>query len=348
MSGLRFSSFSLLDFYPECQGAPEDRFDAVAQQARHAERLGFEAFWIAEHHRPKPSLSPNPAVALAALARRTERILLGPAVAILPLRSARAVAEDYAMVHAASGGRLVFGVGTGSQPDEYAALGVPFDERRAAFAATLGEIESLWRDRGAHSSNEERLAATLPAGLAPPEIYVASMSEAGAREAGASGYGLLTMISPVTTDLAEITGRLEAHRTALADGGGSPGTKGPGPLVPAGKAGRESTPGARDPVVAVFALIASTEAELRTRADPAARRLARHWFGIPDEAQDGLLDLVLGLQACLFCTAAEAPARLARYRSLGVRRLALVSDFGGLPADVSLATMTRAAAALAA
>lgn len=344
MTDLSLSSFSLLDFYPECHGTAKDRFDAVAEQAGHAERLGFETFWIAEHHRPKPSLSPNPAVALAALARRTERILLGPAVAILPLRSPRTIAEDYAMVHAASGGRLVLGVGTGSQPDEYAALGVPFDERRAAFAAALAEMESLWADRGAVSSRDREVpAATLPPGLPPPEIYVASMSEAGAREVGASGHGLLTMISPVTTDLTEITHRLEAHRAALAGGRRPSGARTSAPLAQASDAGQGSS--ARDAVVAVFALIAATEEELRRLAEPAARRLARHWFGLSDEAQDGLLDLVLGLESCLFCTEEEAPARLARYRSLGVRRLALVSDFGGLPAEASYATMTRAAAA---
>lgn len=344
MIDLSLSSFSLFDYYAECHGTAKDRFDAVAEQARHAERLGFEAFWIAEHHRPKPSLSPNPAVALAALARRTERILLGPAVAILPLHSPRAMAEDYAMVHTASGGRLVFGVGTGSQPDEYAALGVPFDERRSAFAAALAEIESLWADRGATISNDPQVdEATLPAGLPPPEIYVASMSEAGAREAGASGRGLLTMISPVTTDLTEITSRLEAHRAALAGGRRPRGTRTPAPRAQNGDAGPGSS--ARDAVVSVFALIAATEEELRRLAEPAARRLARHWFGLSGEAQDGLLDLVRGLESCLFCTEAEAPARLARYRSLGVRRLALVSDFGGLPAEASRATMTRAAAA---
>jgi len=149
----------------------------------------------------------------------------------------------------------------------------------------------------------------------------------------------------VTTDLTEITRRLEAHRAALGVGRLPLETRTPAPLAQVSDAGQGSS--ARDAVVAVFALIAATEEELRRLAEPAARRLARHWFGLSDEAQDGLLDLVLGLESCLFCTEEEAPARLARYRSLGVRRLALVSDFGGLPAEVSHATMTRAAAACA-
>lgn len=319
---MKLSSFSLLDFYGESGETPGSRWAAIHEQAALAERLGFETFWVAEHHAPKPALSPNPAVALSAIAQRTSTLRLGSAVSVLPLRRPIAVAEDYAMLHVASGGRLDMGVGTGSQPDEYEALGVAFEERRQAFDAALKEIKAIWSDRsGADAAQASPLLAVAAGRFPPPRFYVATASEDGAYRTGLAGDGLLTMIAPVLADPSEITLRIRAHERGLAEAGHPP----------------------RDAVVAVFSLIAPTTEELRHSIGPAVRRLARHWFGVPEEHQASMADRILGLGTSLLCNEAEADDRMARYAALGIRHLALISDFGGLGAGVSRNTMEKAA-----
>jgi hypothetical protein len=128
---------------------------------------------------------------------------------------------------------------------------------------------------------------------------------------------LLTLITPGLADLGEVGLRLQAHRDGLASGGHPP----------------------RDAVVAVFAAVAPTCDELERVARPAGRRLAGSWFGVPEKERDALLDVLLRGESCLFCTEAEVPERLARYTSLGVRHLALISDFGGIESAVSRHTM---------
>lgn len=324
MSHLRLSSFSLLDFHAECRDTPPARFKALQEQARLAELLGFEVFWLAEHHAPKPSLSPNPAVALAAIAQATTRIGLGPAVSVLPLHPPRAAAEDYAMVHLISGGRLRMGVGTGSQPDEFEALDIAFGSRRAAFESALDEMRELWNGSSAAGGQAASLFGFKAGSLAPPPFYVATMSRDGAHRAGLAGDRLLTMIPPGLADLAEVGLRLQAHREGLESAGHPP----------------------RDAVVGVFAVVLPTRDDLLQVARPAVGTLAGTWFGVPEQERDGLLDVLLHGESCFFCTETEVPERLARYASLGVRHLALISDFGGLASAVSQGTMRRISGAL--
>lgn len=324
MNHPKLSSFSLLDFHEECHGSAPARWATVQEQAVLAERLGFEIFWLAEHHAPKPSLSPNPAVALAAIAQSTTRIGLGPAVSVLPLHPPRAAAEDYAMVHLVSGGRLRMGVGTGSQPDEFDALDITFGSRRAAFESALDEMRALWNGPSASAGQAASLFGFSAASLPPPPFYVATLSRDGAHRAGLAGDRLLTMIPPGLADLADVGLRLRAHREGLESAGHPP----------------------RDAAVAVFAVVVPTRDDLLQVTRPAVRRLAGSWFGVPEEERDGLLDVLLQGESCFFCTEAEVPERLARYASLGVRHLALISDFGGIATAVSQGTMRQICGAL--
>jgi len=69
----------------------------------------------------------------AAVAARTSRLRVGPAVGVLPYRDPVFVAEDYALVDLIFGGRLTMGVGYGSQTVEFAELGADFENRRRSF-----------------------------------------------------------------------------------------------------------------------------------------------------------------------------------------------------------------------
>jgi len=129
--------------------------------ARVADELGFDYVCLAEHvlmhgqpdlaahtfgpprHTPD-ELMPEPLTTLAAMAGATRRIGLMTGILIAPLRPAALLAKTAATLHALSNGRLVLGVSTSWQQEEYAALGVPFAERGAVLNDTLAACRALW------------------------------------------------------------------------------------------------------------------------------------------------------------------------------------------------------------
>ncbi len=81
----------LLDFCP-CAAAATGW---QPNRSRHAERLGFDSAWIAQHHfHEHEGGLPSPLVFLAHVAAQTERIRLGTAIIALPMENALRVAED--------------------------------------------------------------------------------------------------------------------------------------------------------------------------------------------------------------------------------------------------------------
>src|SRR5437588_3195098 len=146
---IRFSIFSVLDSYEDNPRMLPGLYEQFLDQIAYAEHLGFDAYWIGEHHFYLPSgqslVCPNPAIVLAAASQRTRRIGLNTAVANLSLRHRLQVAEDYAMVDMLSQGRLGFGIGRGTFAHEYAAFGQNRDESYGRFEESWEIIQRAWR-----------------------------------------------------------------------------------------------------------------------------------------------------------------------------------------------------------
>lgn len=146
---IRFSIFSVLDSYEENPRKLPGLYQKHIDQITYAEQLGFDAYWIGEHHFYLPSgqslVCPNPAIVLAAASQRTERIGLNTAVTNLSLRHPLLIAEDYAMVDMLSQGRLGFGIGRGTFAHEYATFGQNRDESYGRFEESWEIIQRAWR-----------------------------------------------------------------------------------------------------------------------------------------------------------------------------------------------------------
>jgi probable F420-dependent oxidoreductase len=101
--------------------------------ATRAESLGFDGLWVAEHLLRAPLIYDvsflSPLGVLAHVAACTRTIRVGTAVLVLPLRQPVVLAKELATLDFLSGGRLVLGVGTGWDADEFAACAVPLVER---------------------------------------------------------------------------------------------------------------------------------------------------------------------------------------------------------------------------
>lgn len=166
-----------------------DRYRNAAEQVRHAEQLGFDTAWVAQHHfHADEGGLPSPFVLLGYLAARTSSIRLATGVITLPLDNVVRVAEDAVVADLLSGGRLELGLGSGSTPSSFAAFGIDSADRTAIYEAGV----------------ERLLAALSGAELSHPEnrlypdgrhllgrVWQATFSESGGTRAGAPGHGLL-------------------------------------------------------------------------------------------------------------------------------------------------------------
>ena len=101
---MKLGVLTLVDHYPDQMSATE-RYAQIVDEAVYAEELGFDSFWIGEHHFSQ-YVCPSPVLLLAAIASRTSRIRLGTGVALAPHHDPIRLAEDYAMLDVLSGGRV--------------------------------------------------------------------------------------------------------------------------------------------------------------------------------------------------------------------------------------------------
>lgn len=103
---------SVLDQSPILSGLDAPR--AIAETlrlARHADELGYERYWLAEHHAITALGDPCPEVLLARLGAETRRIRIGSGGVLLPYYSAFRTAESFRMLEALYPGRVDLGIG---------------------------------------------------------------------------------------------------------------------------------------------------------------------------------------------------------------------------------------------
>ena len=154
----------------------------VIEYARAVESLGFDTLWITENvHSGADAL--EPLTTLSFMAAHTERITLGPSVIILPLRNAVGVAHTLATLDRLSGGRLIFGVGTGGTvPGSFEAYGASARTRGRYCDEALEVIKSLWTGEPASLSGKllelnEYILGGRPIQKPHPPIWVGGTAE---------------------------------------------------------------------------------------------------------------------------------------------------------------------------
>ena len=104
------------------EGTSGDALRGATEVAQAADRLGYERFWVAEHHNMTSIASTNPPVLMAHLAARTERIRVGSGGVMLPNHAPLVVAEQIATIEALHPGRVDLGIGRAPGTDPYTAM----------------------------------------------------------------------------------------------------------------------------------------------------------------------------------------------------------------------------------
>jgi alkanesulfonate monooxygenase SsuD/methylene tetrahydromethanopterin reductase-like flavin-dependent oxidoreductase (luciferase family) len=194
-----------------------------------AEELGFDFLTFPEHHFDTYSMAPDNYVLLSAVAARTSRIKLGPAVAVLPWNDPLRVAEKTILLDHISDGRAILGLGRGLAKLEYDAFGIAMEEARGRFdeAAEL-VLEML--DTGIaeydgefYKQSRVELRPQPGAGFRD-RSWCVSMSPGSARSVAKLGTPLLSFI---TGPIEQLMPMVEAHREEWAK---HRGTEPPGPI----------------------------------------------------------------------------------------------------------------------
>ena len=172
----------------------------LAERARRAEELGFDAVYVTDHPAPTvdwlthghPTL--DPFVALAAIASATTTLRLHTNLLVLPYRNPLVAAKSVTSLDAVSAGRVILGVGVGYLRAEFDAVGADFDGRGAAMEHALVTMRTAWT--GEPMGDDRVIVEPVPVQQPHPPIWVGGNSKAAMRRSIEFGQGWSPMPSP--------------------------------------------------------------------------------------------------------------------------------------------------------
>ena len=114
---------SVLDLSPVAAGTTSGQaLRNTTELARRTEELGYQRFWVAEHHNMPAIASSAPAVLIAHLAAATSTIRVGSGGVMLPNHAPLVVAEQFGTLEALHPGRIDLGIGRAPGTDQLTAL----------------------------------------------------------------------------------------------------------------------------------------------------------------------------------------------------------------------------------
>ncbi|GLV53882.1 luciferase-like protein [Dictyobacter sp. S3.2.2.5] len=203
----------------------------VAELAHEAEEAGWDGFFIWDHINYKLAGSSetlvvaDPWILMSAIALRTKRIKIGPMVTPLPRRRPWKLARETVTLDQLSGGRLILGIGLGSdRSGEYSAFGEITDARvhGEMLDESLEVLTRLWSgEKVSYQGQHYQLSEVqfLPKAVQQPRIpiWVAGNwpnKKPFRRAAQWDGvFPLMPGRDLTPDDFREILGYVHAHRT---------------------------------------------------------------------------------------------------------------------------------------
>lgn len=163
-----------------------------------AERLGYD-FGTLGHHRFTMDRvdSPQPMVAIAALAARTTRFRFCTNILVLPLHHPIDIAEQVAMVDEISDGRVILGVAIGYRPYEFQGVGLDYGQRASRLEEAIALVRAAWsaepvQHQGRHYTVNGANVSPKPVQPGGPPIWVGAQAASAISRAARLGDGWLT------------------------------------------------------------------------------------------------------------------------------------------------------------
>lgn len=311
-SPLKYSVFSVNDHHIHLPRTIPQLYEQVMRQCELGEELGYDTFFCAEHHFHEYGVVPDPAVLLSALSQRTRRIRLGTAISILTFHDPRRIAETYAMLDLMSGGRFVFGVGSGYLAHEFIGFDSEPKEKRDRFNENLDIVKRLMAGEtmtytGQFSRSEKLRLNVLPAGGRVPPIYVAVLAREAAYHVGKQANRIFTVPYASCKNFEDIGIMLAEYRRGRSEAGLAPDDD--------------------DHVFVLHTYVAESDEEAKAQCKEAydlyvETRLYATKHVYEDIIQNGI---------CLFGSVTTVAAKIRRLREMGIRHVATLHNFGALP-----------------
>lgn len=200
-----------------------------------AEEAGFDSIWTVEHVLVPENYEsaypydesgkmaggavsfpiPDPLIWLAYVAAATTTIELATGILIVPQRNPAVLAKEVASLDVLSGGRVRLGIGVGWLAEEFANLGLPFDDRGPRTDAYVEAMRALWSGGPVTFDNgfvryDRAISQPTPHGGRMVPIVVGGHTPAAARRAGRLGDGFF----PAGGDLPSLLATMRAAAEA--------------------------------------------------------------------------------------------------------------------------------------
>jgi luciferase family oxidoreductase group 1 len=198
---------SVLDQSPISEGATgADALRNSVDLAQFTERLGYQRYWVAEHHGTPMLACASPEVLIAAIACATSRIRVGSGGVMLPHYSPVKVAETFSMLAGLFGDRIDLGLGRAAGTDSTTTFALQRDRRQAApddFPQQLAELLAYLTDSMPIDHPFARLAL-LPGRPSVPDLWLLGSSPQSGIWAAETGlpYAFADFISPTGASIA--------------------------------------------------------------------------------------------------------------------------------------------------
>ncbi|HYE19819.1 MAG TPA: LLM class flavin-dependent oxidoreductase [Tepidisphaeraceae bacterium] len=177
--------FSVLDLSPVVEGGTAaDSFRNTLDLARHAERLGYHRYWLAEHHNIPAVASAATSILIGHVAGGTNTIRVGSGGIMLPNHAPLVIAEQFGTLESLYPGRIDLGVGRAPGGDHRTAKALRryLSGGADTFPADVRELMGYFKP----APEGQAVRAVPGEGLNVP-IYLLGSSDFSARLAGELG-----------------------------------------------------------------------------------------------------------------------------------------------------------------
>lgn len=141
---MKFGLMFTFQLPPGCGIAWSEPYQDMLRCLPRAEELGYHSMYLATHHAKTDGLCPGPLPTLGAAAAVTKTMKIGTAVMLVPMYAPLKLAEDIAVLDNISEGRFILGVAPGYVATEFAAHGIPREERVGRFEEALDLMIAAW------------------------------------------------------------------------------------------------------------------------------------------------------------------------------------------------------------
>jgi luciferase family oxidoreductase group 1 len=192
-------ALSILDLVPVVEGkTPADAFANTKDLAQHAERWGYQRYWVAEHHNMVGIASAATSVVIGFIAAHTSTIRVGAGGIMLPNHSPLIIAEQFGTLESLYPGRIDLGLGRAPGTDRATSQAMRRDSMASDhFPDDVLELQSYFGP----SEPDQAIQAVPGAGLNVP-LWILGSSLYGAQLAAAFGlpYAFASHFAPDALD----------------------------------------------------------------------------------------------------------------------------------------------------